>query len=263
MVKEISSFRPQANQDCFTSSQNMERLTNMLQRETLICFQIFPSIFLPFTFSQKQGLRLGTAREAFSFGVKLYGSKVVQDPFRTFLCHLESKISQPEASFLPFTAWESCCDFVFLHCCNFFSNGIKINLPVEVWVDFLLQENHNHHTSVWLEHFKQPSHSPENTSGVIKSKCLPGSSLVTVFPPQKGNKKNSKIQEYLSKSCLNVLIFHLNKGDITALFSTACTHICNPTKISETFLANETPSMVPKDFAFFFKKTSSILTAHY
>lgn len=76
----------------------------MLQRETLIHFQIFLSIFLPFTFSQKQGLRLGTAREAFSFGVKLYGSKVVQDPFRTFLCHLESKISQPEASFLPFTA---------------------------------------------------------------------------------------------------------------------------------------------------------------
>lgn len=84
MVKEISNFRPQANQDCFTSSQIMKRLTNMLQRETLICFQIFLSIFLPFTFSQKQGLRLGTAREAFSFGVKLYGSKVVQDPFRTF-----------------------------------------------------------------------------------------------------------------------------------------------------------------------------------
>lgn len=56
------------------------------------------------------------------------------------------------------------------------------------------------------------------------------------------------MREYLGKSCLNVLIFHLNKGNVTALFSKAWTHICNPTKISETFLANETSSMVPKDF---------------
>lgn len=73
------------------------------KQKTLIHFQIFLPIFPPFPLFQRQGLRLRTAKETFSFDTKLYRSKMVLEPLVTFLHHLESKISQPEAISSPFT----------------------------------------------------------------------------------------------------------------------------------------------------------------
>ena len=95
MVKEISmaSSKPRL----LHNLTEHEKVKNYAaQQKTLIHFQIFLSVFPPFPLFQRQRLRLCTAKETFSFGTKLYGSKMVLDPLVTFLC-LDSKISQPEA----------------------------------------------------------------------------------------------------------------------------------------------------------------------
>lgn len=120
-----------------------ERVKNYAAKQKLLIhFQAFLSIFLPFPLFQRQGLKLCTVKETFSLGTKLYRSKMVLHPLVTFLCHLESKISQPEAiSSAIYTLRKLIIQF--LHYFNLFSSGIKINLTVEVWVAFLIKENHH------------------------------------------------------------------------------------------------------------------------
>lgn len=74
------------------------------KQKILIHFQIFLSLLPSFPLFQSQGLRLCTAKETFSFGTKLHGSKIVLDPLVTVLCHLERKLAHLRQYLLPFTA---------------------------------------------------------------------------------------------------------------------------------------------------------------